>query len=412
MAQITAPCSNDHHEVDRIAIELMPETPAIPTGGRRFAVRLAVFYGALFAIAGAYMPFFPVWLQATGLEPALIGLIMAAPTAARLLAVPLITAWVARHDALRGAIVWMGGLTFAGLLLLGNMRSAIAIAAVLWLVSWPWTAIVPLTDAYALRGVAWYRQSYGPIRLWGSVGYIAATLAAGLVGGLVGAINLIWVIAAIAGLAALSSFALTQPGSAAPGALAIAKPTALLRTPAFLAVMAGTALIQGSHSAYYVFSSISWQAFGMSSTTISALWALCVVAEIVLFAVSPRFDLSPAALLGLGGVGAVVRWLIMTQEPPLAILGFAQLLHALSFGATHLGIMGLLARLVPGRIMPNAQGYVATATGIVMASTGIICGFVFASLGQSLYYGMTAMALAGTIIVFAARHAIGKAMAS
>ena len=96
----------------------MPETPAIPTGGRRFAVRLAVFYGALFAIAGAYMPFFPVWLQATGLEPALIGLIMAAPTAARLLAVPLITAWVARHDALRGAIVWMGGLTFAGLLLL------------------------------------------------------------------------------------------------------------------------------------------------------------------------------------------------------------------------------------------------------------------------------------------------------
>jgi MFS transporter, PPP family, 3-phenylpropionic acid transporter len=412
MAQITAPCSNDHHEVDRIAIELMPETPAIPTGGRRFAVRLALFYAALFAIAGAYMPFFPVWLQATGLEPALIGLIMAAPTLARLLAVPLITAWVARRDALRGAIVWMGVLTFVGLLLLGNMRSAIAIAAVLWLVSWPWTAIVPLTDAYALRGVAWYRQNYGPIRLWGSVGYIAATLAAGLIGGLVGAINLIWIIAAIAGLAALTSFALAPSGPAGAGALEIAKPTALLRTPAFLAVMAGTALIQGSHSAYYVFSSISWQAFGMSSTTISVLWALCVVAEIVLFAVSPRFDLSPTALLGLGGAGAVVRWLMMAQEPPLAVLGFAQLLHALSFGATHLGIMGLLARLVPGRIMPNAQGYVATATGIVMASTGVVCGFVFTSLGQSLYYGMTAMALAGTIVVFAARRAIGKATAA
>jgi MFS transporter, PPP family, 3-phenylpropionic acid transporter len=292
------------------------------------------------------------------------------------------------------------------------MRSAIAIAVVLWLVSWPWTAIVPLTDAYALRGVAWYRQNYGPIRLWGSVGYIAAVLAAGLVGSLVGAINLIWIIAAIAGLAALSSFALTPSGPAAAGALEIAKPTALLRTPAFLAVMVGTALIQGSHSAYYTFSSISWQAFGMSSTTISVLWALCVVAEIVLFAASPRFDLSPTALLGLGGVAAVLRWLIMTQEPPLAVLGFAQLLHALSFGATHLGIMGLLARLVPGRIMPNAQGYVATATGIVMASTGIVCGFAFSSLGQSLYYGMTAMALAGTIVVFAARHAIGNAMAA
>ena len=73
-------------------------------------------------------------------------------------------------------------LTFAGLLLLGNMRSALTIAVVLWLLSWPWTAVVPLTDAYALRGVAWYRRDYGPIRLWGSVGYIAAALAAGFLG--------------------------------------------------------------------------------------------------------------------------------------------------------------------------------------------------------------------------------------
>jgi PPP family 3-phenylpropionic acid transporter len=390
----------------------MPQTPAIPTGGRRFAVRLAVFYAALFAISGAYMPFFPVWLQATGLEPALIGLVMAVPTVARLLAVPLITAWVGRRDALRGAIVWMGVLTFAGLVLLGSMRSAITIALVLWLVSWPWTAIVPLTDAYALRGVAWYRQSYGPIRLWGSVGYIAATLAAGLIGGLVGAINLIWIITATAGLAALSSFALTPLGPLTASAAEAAKPTALLRMPAFLAVLTGTALIQGSHSAYYVFSSISWQAFGMSSTTISVLWALCVMAEILLFAVSPRLDLSPATLLGLGGAAAVVRWLIMTQEPPLALLAVAQTLHALSFGATHLGTMGLLAQLAPGRIMPNAQGYVATATGIIMASTGIVCGLAFAKLGQSIYYGMAAMALAGTIVVIGARRVITRAIAA
>jgi PPP family 3-phenylpropionic acid transporter len=390
---------------------LISETPAIPTGGSRFAHRLAVFYATLFAIAGAYMPFFPVWLQATGLEPALIGPVLAAPTAARLLAVPLITAWVGRHDALRAAIIGTAVFTFAGLMLLGNMRGALAIAFVLWLVSWPWTSVVPLTDAYALRGVAYYRQSYGPIRLWGSVGYIVAALTAGLCGGLFGAINLIWAIAAIAGVAALSSFWLAPSGPALAGGLAIEKPTALLRTPAFLAVMAGAALIQGSHSAYYTLSSISWQAFGMSSATISALWALCVVAEIILFAVSPRFELSPAALIGLGGVGAVLRWLIMTQEPPLTVLAFSQVLHAFSFGATHLGTMGLLARLVPGRIMPNAQGYIATGTGLVFASTGIVCGWAFASLGQSIYFGMAAMAAAGTIIVFAARHVIGKAMA-
>lgn len=411
MAQITAPYANDHHERQQIAIELMPEAPAIPTGGNQFAAGLSVFYAALFAISGAYMPFFPVWLQAVGLEPALIGLIVAAPTAARLLAVPIITASVGRHDALRGAIICTAGLTFVGLLLLGNMHSALTIAVVLWLLAWPWTAVVPLTDAYALRGVAYYRRAYGPIRLWGSVGYIAAALAAGFLGSWFGALNLIWIIAGVAGLAALSSFWLTPSGPAAPGALQISKPTALLRTPAFLAVLAAAALIQGSHSAYYIFSAISWQAAGMSSTTVSFLWALCVAVEIILFAVSPRLDLSPATLIGIGGAGAVMRWIVMVQEPGLAVLAAAQALHALSFGATHLGAMGLLARLVPGRIMPNAQGYVATASGIVMASTGIACGWAFSSLGQSIYYGMAAMALAGTIVVVASRHAIRKAMA-
>ncbi len=292
------------------------------------------------------------------------------------------------------------------------MRTALSIAVVLWLLSWPWTAVIPLTDAYALRGVAHYRRDYGPIRLWGSVGYIAAALAAGFFATQFGALSLIWIIAAVAGLCAFSSFWLTAAGAAAPGALQIAKPAALLRVPAFLALLIAAALIQGSHSAYYTFSAIAWQAAGMSSSTVALLWALCVVVEIVLFAASPRLGLSPAMLMTLGGGGAVVRWTIMTQEPGLGLLSFAQALHALSFGATHLGVMGLLARLVPGRIMANAQGYVVTASGIIMASTGIACGWVFNSVGEGIYYGMAAMALAGTIIMVAARHTIRKAMAA
>jgi PPP family 3-phenylpropionic acid transporter len=116
-------------------------------------------------------------------------------------------------------------------------------------------------------------------------------------------------------------------------------------------------------------------------------------------------------LLAIGGGGALLRWSIMTQEPSLAVLSFAQALHALSFGATHLGAMGVLARLVPGQFMANAQGYLATASSVVMASTGIACGMVFGSLGQSIYYGMVAMALAGTFVVLLARHTIRKAMA-
>lgn len=389
----------------------MSDAPAIPTGGRQFALRLAIFYSAIFALNGAYMPFFPVWLQASGLAPALIGLVMAAPTAARLLSVPIVTAAAGRRDALRGSLIVASLLTFVGFLLLSGMKTAATIALVLWLTAWAWTPIFPLADAYALRGVAHYRLSYGPIRLWGSAAYMVGALAAGYLESAFGASHLAWTFAGFAGLIALASLWLGPAGHVTPGPQAFAKPTALLTNPAFLSLLGAAALIQGSHSAYYTFSAISWQAAGFSSATVSLLWTLCVAVEIVLFALSPRLRWSPATMIAIGGAGAVVRWLITAQEPTLAWLAFAQTLHALSFGATHLGTMGLLVQIVSGKHMPNAQGYIVTASGIAMASTGIVCGSLFASVGQAIYYGMATMALIGTTIILIARSAIRRTVA-
>ena len=389
----------------------MSETPAVPVGGRQFAVRLSIFYAAIFALNGAYMPFFPVWLQASGLAPALIGLVMAAPTAARLMAVPLVTAAAGRYDALRGSLVVVAVLTFAGFLLLGSMRTALSIAAVLWLTAWAWTPLFPLTDAYALRGVTHYRLDYGPIRLWGSAAYMVGALVAGYLEGAFGTLRLGWTFAGFAGIIALASLGLPSAGHVSSAVSSVSRPTALLTMPAFAAVLVAAALIQGSHSAYYTFSAISWQAAGFSSATVAVLWTLCVAVEIVLFALSPRLKVSPATLIAIGGAGAVLRWLVTAQEPPLALLVFAQALHALSFGATHLGTMGVLVRIVSGRHMPNAQGYVVTASGIVMASTGIVCGWLFANVGQAIYYGMAAMALAGTTVILSGRAAIRRACA-
>ena len=60
-------------------------------------------------------------------------------------------------------------------------------------------------------------------------------------------------------------------------------------------------MIQGSHAAYYAFASITWQASGLGGLTIAGLWVLGVLAEIVVFALSPRFTLAPALLVVIGG---------------------------------------------------------------------------------------------------------------
>jgi PPP family 3-phenylpropionic acid transporter len=115
------------------------------------------------------------------------------------------------------------------------------------------------------------------------------------------------VIASVAALGAAVSLGLAslEPPKAAPAALRGA--SALLRQPGFLAIITASALIQGSHAAYYSFASITWQASGLGGLTIAGLWVLGVLAEIAVFALSPRFTLAPALLVVIGGLSAVAR---------------------------------------------------------------------------------------------------------
>jgi len=178
----------------------------------------------------------------------------------------------------------------------------------------------------------------------------------------------------------------------------------LLRNPGFLAIIVASALIQGSHAAYYVFASIVWRQSGLDGVTIAGLWSLGVLAEIVLFALSPRFTLPPAVLVVIAALSAVARWLITAQDPPIAILAIVQLAHGLTFGLTQVGTMGLLVRHVPGHVMARGHGYLAACSGIIASSAAILCGVIYARYGQGVYYAMAAMALSGALLMWLARH--------
>jgi PPP family 3-phenylpropionic acid transporter len=174
-----------------------------------------------------------------------------------------------------------------------------------------------------------------------------------------------------------------------------------LRNPAFLAVAAAASLIQASHAVYYGFSALDWQAAGLSGGTIAALWALGVVAEIALFAVSGRFLVRPTVLLLIGAAGATIRWIAMALDPPLALLPFLQCLHALSFGATHLGALAFIARVAPVEIAATAQGYLAVAQGLAMAGAMGLSGVLYARYGAIAYGAMALAAGAGGLCALA-----------
>jgi PPP family 3-phenylpropionic acid transporter len=270
-----------------------------------------------------------------------------------------------------------------------------------------WTPMVPLTDAYALRGVARYGLNYGPLRLWGSAAFVVGALACGLLVDVIAASELIWVIASVAGLGAIVSLGLARLDQTGKTPAAHHRATALLREPGFLAIIVSASLIQGSHAAYYTFASIAWQGAGLGGLTIAGLWVLGVVAEIVVFALSPRFTLNPSALVVIGGLSAVVRWLITAQEPSVAVLSAVQLAHGLTYGLTQVGTMGLLVRHVPGHVMARGQGYFAACGGIVTSAASILSGAVYARHGQGVYYVMAAMAASGAVLMWLARRRVG-----
>ena len=218
--------------------------------------------------------------------------------------------------------------------------------------------------------------------------------------------HLIWVIASVAGLGALAGLALQALDHPKPAAARPHGANTLLRDPGFLAIIVGAALIQGSHAAYYTFASITWQGAGLGGMTIAGLWVLGVLAEIVVFALSPRFTLQPSALVVIGGASAVARWLITAQEPSVAVLSVVQLAHGLTYGLTQVGTMGLLLRHVPVNVMARGQGYYAACSGIITSSASILSGAVYARHGQGVYYVMAAMALTGAAVMWAARRRI------
>ena len=87
----------------------MPFESQIPIASsivsRRFARRLALFYGSIFALIGCHLPFFPVWLRAVGIDAAWIGVIAAVPAVTRFTVLPVITGLAERHAAVRGAMI-------------------------------------------------------------------------------------------------------------------------------------------------------------------------------------------------------------------------------------------------------------------------------------------------------------------
>jgi PPP family 3-phenylpropionic acid transporter len=177
---------------------------------------------------------------------------------------------------------------------------------------------------------------------------------------------------------------------------------ALFRLHPFRLTVACTAMIQGSHAAYYGFAAIAWRSQGIGDGVIGLLFAEGIIAEIALFLRGRRLVewMGPAGLTACAASAGVVRWGAMAFAPPLPVLAVLQLLHAATFAMQHLAAMMVLSRSIPPERSATAQAlHSALGQGVPNGLMMLMSGFLFARFGDRTFMVMAVSAAAALFLV-------------
>jgi PPP family 3-phenylpropionic acid transporter len=319
-----------------------------------------------------------------------------------------ITAYGDRAADRANVVMLLCWLLAAGNLLLEFASGFWMILAAVAALSIAGNPIMPVIDSIVLSGVRRYGADYGRIRLWGSVFFLATGVAVGwIVERSADADIIVHLLVGCAFATALSS--LITPRIGARRNLperGWSRVGALLRNRALLAVVAANALAACGHGVLFTFATLYWLSLGIPATAVGVLWAIGTLAEIVLFQFAGRFlpRVSPASLMVIGGVGGTLRWMCMPLDLPFAGFAVLQTLHALSFGATHLGLMRWIAANVEEKDLSVANGIAFVVGGAIMGVAVLSSGFLYDRFGAGAFAAMALPALIGTFAAWTARR--------
>jgi len=353
---------------------------------------LSLFLIAIYFVYGAYVPFWSLWLESKGISAEQIGLLIGLGLGIRF-AGNLLIMWRAnRASLLIPTCRYLAVLSLLCYLGFYWVDSFWALLALMLVANFIYPTLLPLSEALAARMMLQVKLDYGKVRLWGSAAFIVGST---LVGALVQHYGASWVLhAMILGLLLLTGLTWLPMAPAPQDAPSSGNKIgfrSLLTDRSFLIFLLVVSLLQGSHAAYYGFSALYWKAHGYAENVIGYLWALGVMAEILMFALSRRLlkGFSYQQLFFIGGLGCVLRWTLLANTTELAWLLVAQLLHAVTFCVSHLGAIRYMTQQLPAeQVIPAQTLYAAFPAGVVMALLTAVAGFGYQQVQGQVFWLM------------------------
>jgi MFS transporter, PPP family, 3-phenylpropionic acid transporter len=352
--------------------------------------RLAAFYCAHFIQAGLFMAYFPLYLAARGFGAVEIAWVLALPSIMRTFAPAGWGVLADRTGALPALVAVSCAGAAAGFAALPFAEGFAAVAIVIGLTSLASAGALPIVEAITLGALAGQAGRYGPIRLWGSIGFIGAVLAGGAWLDAVPVEALPGPLVAFA-LVALA-VALSLPGR---GGRAHAEPARWPMSAPLLRLLACGFFMAAAHGTLYTFFTLHLERSGYRVAAIGVLWSLGVVAEIVVFLFLPqlfrRFALSTILVASFGC--AVARFLLLGWlADALWLVVIAQLLHAATFGAFHAAAVAAVHRVLPQAAHARGQALFSSVTyGAGGAAGALAAGWLWELGGPGLAFSLSAL---------------------
>ncbi|WP_137886861.1 MFS transporter [Pseudomonas sp. 2FE] len=369
--------------------------------------RLSGFYLFYFALLGATAPFLALYFDHLGFSAARIGELVAIPMLMRCVA-PNLWGWLGDHTGRRLAIVRFGALcTLFCFCLIFIGTSYAWLALIMALHAFFWHAVLPQFEVITLAHLKEQAARYSQIRLWGSIGFILTVVGLGKLFELLSLDVYPWALVLImAGIVISSCWVPNAQPQARANRLGEGGFIAQLRRPGVLAFYLAVALMQLSNGPYYTFLTLHLEALGYSRGLIGQLWALGVVAEIVLFLgmarILQRFSLRQVLLASF--LITVVRWLLLGNlAEHLPVLLVAQLMHAATFGSFHAAAIHFVQRSFGAQQQGQGQAMYASVSGIGGALGALYAGYSWNTLGPAWTFAIASLAALAAAVIIASQ---------
>ena len=371
-------------------------------GNRRrpFKIVIASQYFLYFGVLGIFLPFFNLYCYHLGFSGLRIGFLSAMRSVALIVSPPIWGALADRLNARRPIYI------------LCNFCSTLIWMLYLFTVDfWPmlvitifygmfYAPIISFLEAFTIDLLGREKTSYGRIRVWGSISFIAAVLTLGKIIDMYSVqiiVVLIW-----AGSLMLSIISTRIPGLHVRAKKRLSGGAKSLLQKRVLVFLFCAFLMLVSHGAYYGFFSIHLENLGYGYTFIGLAWALASTAEILVMIRSDRIfsRFSIESVLIFSFMTAALRWLILflAHRPMLILL--SQILHAATYGTFHIGSILYIDRLSPARVKTLGQAVNnAISYGLGLMVGFFLNGYLYEIIGSfALFLVSSQIALFGGLV--------------